>query len=95
MVDKLQDCIKNDKIPDNKNIFTVEEEDTPDSNSGSICSMPDIVKESIIKPEVKVDKSDTGKCSLLKTSLNEMPNFKKLVTLRYIVTYYIIILFIS
>lgn len=81
MVDKLQDCLKNDKIPDNKNIFTVEEEDTPDSNSESICSMPDIVKESIIKTEVKMDKSE--KCSSLKLSLSEMPNFKKLITLRY------------
>lgn len=36
MADKLQDCPKNNKNPENKNIFTVEEEDTPDSNSGSI-----------------------------------------------------------
>lgn len=81
MCDKLQDCTKNDKNPDKKNIFTVEEEDTPDSNSGSICSMPDIVKESIIKAEKKLDKSK--KCSSLETSLNEMPNFTKFVTLRY------------
>lgn len=81
MCDKLQDCTKNEKNIDNKNIFTVEEEDTPDSNSGSICSMPDIVKESIIKTEKKLDKSK--KCSSLETSLNEMPNFTKLVTLRY------------
>lgn len=84
MADKLQDSLKNDKNSDSKNIFTVEEEDTPDSNSGSICSMPDIVKESIIKAEKKVDKSNTIKCSSLETSLNEMPNFNKLVTLRYI-----------
>jgi len=81
MSDKLQDCIKNDKHPDSKNIFTVEEEDTPDSNSGSFCSMPDIVKESIIKAEKKLDKS--RKCSSLESSLNEIPNFTKLVTLRY------------
>lgn len=69
--------------PDSKNIFTVEEEDTPDSNSGSICSMPDIVKESIIKEQNKLNSSD--KCSsLLETSLNGIPNFTKLVTLRYI-----------
>lgn len=67
---------------DSKNIFTVEEEDTPDSNSGSICSMPDIVKESIIKEQNKLNSSE--KCSSLETSLNEMPNFTKLVTLRYI-----------
>lgn len=81
MCDKLQDCTRNDKNSDKKNIFTVEEEDTPDSNSESICSMPDIVKESIIKAEKKLDKSI--KCSSLETSLNEMPNFAKLVTLRY------------
>jgi len=83
MTDILQDCTKNDINLDNKNIFTVEEEDTPDSNSGSICSMPDIVKESIIKAEKKLDKSNSRKCSSLETSLNEMPNFSKLVTLRY------------
>jgi len=79
MADKSQDCPKNDKNPENKNMFTVEEEDTPDSNSGSICSMPDIVKESILKAEKRFEKSNAGKCS----SLNEMPNFSKLVTLRY------------
>lgn len=68
--------------PDSKNIFTVEEEDTPDSNSGSICSMPDIVKESIIKEKNKLNSSD--KCSSLETFLNGIPNFTKLVTLRYI-----------
>jgi len=83
MADKSQDCPKNDKNPENKNMFTVEEEDTPDSNSGSICSMPDIVKESIIKAEKRLDKSNAGKCSSLESSLNEMPNFSKLVTLRY------------
>lgn len=83
MADKSQDCPKNDKNPENKTMFTVEEEDTPDSNSGSICSMPDIVKESIIKAEKRLDKSNTGKCSSLESSLNEMPNFSKLVTLRY------------
>lgn len=82
MSDKSQDCIKNDIMSDSKNIFTVEEEDTPDSNSGSICSMPDIVKESIIKAEKKLDKSHASKCSL-ETSLNDMPKFTKLVTLRY------------
>lgn len=88
MSDILQDCTKNDINLDNKNIFTVEEEDTPDSNSGSICSMPDIVKESIIKAEKKLDKSNTRKCSSLETSLNEMPNFSKLVTLRKDTTRY-------
>lgn len=83
MADKSQDCSKNDKIPENKNMFTVEEEDTPDSNSGSICSMPDIVKESIIKAENRLDKSNAKKCSSLESSLNKMPNFSKLVTLRY------------
>lgn len=83
MFDKSQDCIKNDKMSDSKNMFTVEEEDTPDSNSGSICSMPDIVKESIIKAEKKSDKSNVRKCSSLESSLNEMPKFTKLVTLRY------------
>lgn len=78
-----QDCPKNDKNPESKNMFTVEEEVTPDSNSGSICSMPDIVKESIIKAEKKLEKSSAAKCSSLETSLNEMPNFSKLVTLRY------------
>jgi outer membrane usher protein FimD/PapC len=82
MSDKLVCCTKNDKNSDTKNIFTVEEEDTPDSNSGSICSMPDIVKEFIIKTEKKSDKLNAGNCSSLKTSLNEMPNFTKLVTLR-------------
>lgn len=82
MSDKLMCCTKNDKTTDTKNIFTVEEEDTPDSNSGSICSMPDIVKESIIKAEKKSDKCSAGKSSL-ETSVNEMPNFTKLVTLRY------------
>lgn len=81
MSDKLPCCTKNDKNSDTNNIFTVEEEDTPDSNSGSICSMPDIVKESIIKAGKKSDKSNAGKCSL-ETSLNEMPNFTKLGTLR-------------
>lgn len=83
MSDKSQDCIKSDKNLDGNNMFTVEEEDTPDSNSGSICSMPDIVKESIIKAENKLDKSKAEKCSSLETSLNEMPKFTKLVTLRY------------
>ncbi|XP_022170503.1 Hermansky-Pudlak syndrome 4 protein homolog [Myzus persicae] len=88
MADKSQDCPKNDKNPENKTMFTVEEEDTPDSNSGSICSMPDIVKESIIKAEKRLDKSNTGKCSSLESSLNEMPNFSKLVTLRKDTTRY-------
>jgi len=82
MADKSQDCSKNDKILESKNIFTVEEEDTPDSNSGSICSMPDVVKESIIKAEKRLDKSNAEKCSS-QSSLNKMPNFSKLVTLRY------------
>jgi len=81
MSDKSQDCIKSDKNLDSKNMFTVEEEDTPDSNSGSFCSMPDIVKESIVKTEKKLDKSK--KCSSLESSLNEMPNFTKFGTLRY------------
>lgn len=83
MCDNSQECVKNDKNTDGKNIFTVEEEDTPDSNSGSICSMPDIVKESIIKAEKKLDKSNVEKCSSLEISLKEMPNFSKLITLRY------------
>lgn len=82
MSDKLVYCTKNDQHSDTKNIFTVEEEDTPDSNSESVCSVPDIVKEFIIKAEKKSDKLNGGKCSI-KTSLNEMPNFTKLVTLRY------------
>lgn len=82
MWDKSLECVKNDKNADGKNIFTVEEEDTPDSNSGSICSMPDIVKESIIKAEKKLDKSNAEKSSSLEIYLNEMPSFSKLVTLR-------------
>ncbi|XP_025206384.1 Hermansky-Pudlak syndrome 4 protein homolog [Melanaphis sacchari] len=88
MAYKSQDYLKTNKNPENKNMFTVEEEDTPDSNSGSICSMPDIVKESIIKAEKKLEKSSTGKCSSLESSLNEMPNFSKLVTLRKDTTRY-------
>lgn len=65
-------------------MFTVEEEDTPDSNSESICSMPDIVKESIINEQKKIDKFSSELCLSLETSLNEMPNFTKLVTLRYL-----------
>lgn len=83
MSDKLNDCPKNDNSSDAKNIFTVEEEDTPDSNSGSFCSMPDIVKESIIKAEKKNDKTNEGKYLSLETSVNEMPTFSKLITLRY------------
>lgn len=82
MSDKSQDCIKIDKNSDNKNIFTVEEEDTPDSNSGSFCSMPDVVRESIVRAENKIDQSKAGKDSSSNKSLNEMPNFTKLVTLR-------------
>lgn len=87
MSDKLQDCSKNDNISDGKNIFTVEEEDTPDSNSGSFSSMPDIVKESIIKAKKKNDKANEEKYSSLETSVNEMPSFSKLITLRYIIKY--------
>jgi len=83
LADKSQDCPKNNKNSENKNMFTVEEEDTPDSNSGSICSMPDIVKESIIKAEKRQEKSSVEKCSSLESSLKEMPNFSKLVTLRF------------
>lgn len=83
MSDKSQDCVKNDKNLDCKNMFTVEEEDTPDSNSGSFCSMPDIVKESIVQAEKKIYKTNIEKCSSLKQSLDNMPNFTKLVTLRY------------
>jgi len=83
VADKSLDCTKNDKNTNSKNIFTVEEEDTPDSNSGSICSMPDIVKESIINEQKMFDKFSSKLCLSLETSLNEMPNFTKLVTLRY------------
>lgn len=88
MSDKSQDHVKNDTNPDSKNIFTVEEEDTPDSNSGSICSMPDILKESIIKEQNKLNNLKSEKCFSLETSLNEMPNFTKLVTLRKDTTRY-------
>lgn len=82
MSDKSQDCIKTDKNPDTNNIFTVEEEDTPDSNSGSICSMPDIIRETIIKTEKNLNKPNLKKSSSLEVSLDKMPNFTKLVTLR-------------
>jgi len=83
MADKSQDGPKNVKNPENQNMFTVEEEVTPDSNSGSICSMPDIVKESIINTEKILKKSSAEKCFSLESSLNKIPNFSKLVTLRY------------